>query len=44
MNSLFKLSDEQILEIYERSVEQNVVEDFIEMLKQELNRRGLLSA
>ncbi|EDL65477.1 sporulation histidine kinase inhibitor Sda [Bacillus sp. SG-1] len=44
MNSLFKLSDKQILEIYERSVEQNVVEDFIEMVKQELNRRGLLSA
>ncbi|WP_409252325.1 sporulation histidine kinase inhibitor Sda [Bacillus sp. SCS-153A] len=44
MNSLFKLSDEEILEVYYRSVEENVVEDFIEMVKQELNRRGLLSA
>jgi hypothetical protein len=44
MNSLFDLSDEEIVEVYERSVEENVVADFVEMVKQELNRRGLLSA
>lgn len=44
MESLFDLSDEQVLEVYQRSIEENVVSEFIEMLKQELNRRGLLSA
>ncbi|WP_421382246.1 sporulation histidine kinase inhibitor Sda [Bacillus salacetis] len=44
MNSLFELTDQEILEIYHRSVEENVVADFIEMVKQEINRRGLLTA
>jgi hypothetical protein len=43
MNSLFDLSDEEVMEIYQRSVEENVVADFIEMVKQEMNRRGLLA-
>lgn len=44
MESLFDLSDEQVLEIYQRSIEENVVREFIDMVRQELNRRGLLSA
>ncbi|TYS78333.1 sporulation histidine kinase inhibitor Sda [Rossellomorea aquimaris] len=42
--SLYELTDEQIVEVYQRSVEVDVVIEFIEMVEQELNRRGLLSA
>ncbi|TYR75369.1 sporulation histidine kinase inhibitor Sda [Rossellomorea vietnamensis] len=42
--SLYELTDEQIVEVYQRSVEEDVVIEFIEMVEQELNRRGLLSA
>ncbi|MGD7022958.1 sporulation histidine kinase inhibitor Sda [Rossellomorea vietnamensis] len=44
MVSLYELTDEQIVEVYQRSVEEDVVIEFIEMVEQELNRRGLLSA
>ncbi|MGD6802338.1 sporulation histidine kinase inhibitor Sda [Rossellomorea aquimaris] len=44
MVSLYELTDEQIVEVYQRSVEVDVVIEFIEMVEQELNRRGLLSA
>ncbi|TYS17969.1 sporulation histidine kinase inhibitor Sda [Rossellomorea vietnamensis] len=42
--SLYELTDEQIVEVYQRSVEEDVVIEFIDMVEQELNRRGLLSA
>ncbi|MGM0843443.1 MAG: sporulation histidine kinase inhibitor Sda [Bacillota bacterium] len=44
MVSLFDLTDEQVIEVYQRSVEEEVVTEFIEMIEQELDRRGLLSA
>ncbi|MGF2618320.1 sporulation histidine kinase inhibitor Sda [Rossellomorea vietnamensis] len=44
MVSLFDLTDEQVVEIYQRSVEEEVVYEFIEMVEQELSRRGLLTA
>ncbi|MGD6966484.1 sporulation histidine kinase inhibitor Sda [Rossellomorea vietnamensis] len=44
MVSLYELTDEQIVEVYQRSVEEDVVIEFIDMVEQELNRRGLLSA
>ncbi|RIW29100.1 sporulation histidine kinase inhibitor Sda [Bacillus salacetis] len=42
MNSLFDLSDNEVLEIYQRSVEEKVVAEFTEMVKDEMNRRGLI--
>ncbi|WP_456272981.1 sporulation histidine kinase inhibitor Sda [Bacillus sp. AK031] len=44
MESIVDLSDDQVIEIYNRSIEERVVREFIEMVRQELNRRGLLSA
>jgi hypothetical protein len=42
MNSLFGLTDNEVMEIYQRSVEEDVVVEFTEMVKKEINRRGLM--
>lgn len=42
-SSLELLSDEDLLDIYELAVEANVLPDFIEIIKNVINSRNLMS-
>nr|WP_233254408.1 sporulation histidine kinase inhibitor Sda [Salipaludibacillus keqinensis] len=42
MRSLNKLTDDLLLEIYKRAIELELDGQFIQILKDELNKRGLL--
>lgn len=41
ISSLVNLSDQQILQIYEAAISKNLEQDFIEILENELERRGI---